>query len=409
MKKKILFPVLFLLLCFCLLLSGCDAGQAEEATKGQITTGGTTKDYTEEQPTGTAPNEPTTEGQTTGTEPKPNEPTTETQTTGGDQTVEEPKNQNQWTYKTDANGVVVRELTIKAKKSGTPLEIVQLTDIHFNYCNEEDLKDAVLKSTYENRKWLRIDPAKNKNGSLTNALRCLEYAEGADQLVVTGDIYDYLSQGVIELAKEHIFDRFPNVIACAGNHEAIRQMQGTVEDTTSWEYRMELLKNSWPHDVDYYSKVLDERVMLIQMNNASDSTLKYGCFWDHQLEKLQKDLELAREKDYTVLLFYHIPLATGDPAYFETTALLVGDTNNTTVNFYTGGIGNHSQGTSKAVYNLIANNADIIAGAFCGHKHCDFYTEIKAKNADGSAAVIPQYVLNGVAYGKGHVLKITVE
>lgn len=380
MKKKMLFPMLLLLLCFCLLLSGCDAEQTKEETGKNQTDALTSTEHN-----------------------------TEAQTTGGEPIVEEPKNQNQWTYKTDANEVVVRELTIKAKKSGTPLEIVQLTDIHFNYCNEEDLKDPVLKSTYENRKWLRIDPANNKNGSLTNAIRCLDYAAGADQLVVTGDIYDYLSQGVIELAKEHIFNRFPNVMACAGNHEALRQMQGTVEDTTSWEHRMELLKNSWPHDVDYYSKVLDERVMLIQMNNASDSNIKFGCFWDHQVEKLQKDLELAREKDYTVLLFYHIPLATGNPKDYSINALMVGDPVNSTINLYTGGVGNHSSGASKEVYDLITNNADIIAGAFCGHKHGDFYAEIKAKNADGSDAVIPQYVLNGVAYGKGHVLKITIE
>ena len=377
MKKRSYTPYLILLLCFCMLLAGCNS-----------------KDSTEQ------PSE-TDQAQET----------TNTPTTKEDDPVTPPENQykNLWEYKTEADGVTAREVTIKTQKGGDPLEIIQITDLHFNYCTEEDLKDPVLKSTYENRKWLRIDYANNKRGSLDNALRCLEYAKNADQLVVTGDILDYLSQGTLDLTKKHIFDAFPNVMACLGNHDAVRQMQGTVAENTTLEERMEILKSAWIHDADYYSKVLDERVMLIQMNNASDPSQKYGCFWDHQVEPLKNDLALAREKGYTVLLFYHIPLATGNPADYSITASMVGDKNGSVRNLYTQGVGKLSSGASKEVYNLITNNADIIGGAFCGHTHNDFYTEIKAKNADGTDAVIPQYVLMGVPYGKGNILRITVE
>ncbi|MBQ8431453.1 MAG: metallophosphoesterase [Clostridia bacterium] len=339
-----------------------------------------------------APPNQTTAPDATTTTPSPN-------TTQEDDPMPTP-NSLMWEYTTDADGVVVRDLTINTAKGGDPLTILQITDLHFNYCNQQDLDEAdpVILSTLEKRTWL-------KDGkSVANTLRCLAYAENAEQLVVTGDILDYLSHGTIELTKKHLFDPYPELLACLGNHEPVRQMQGTVADTTSFESRMERLQAIWPHDIYYASKVLDERVMLIQLDNGST-----GEFWESQIEPFQKDLALAREKGYTVLLFYHIPLSTGNVADYNNVALMVGDKNNSSWNFYTKGIGNLSTGASKTIYDLIVNNADIIAGAFCGHKHSDFYTEIKAKTADGADAIIPQYVLIGVPYGKGHVLRITVK
>ena len=320
--------------------------------------------------------------------------------------METPENKykNYWKYETLSGGMTVRYVNIKTEKGGDPIEIVQLTDIHFNYCTEEDLKDPVLKSTYENRKWLKIDYANNKRGSLDNAVRCLEYAKDADQLVVTGDVMDYLSNGTLALTKQYIFDPFPGAMVNVGNHEPVRQMQGTVAENTTLESRLAILQENWIHDIYYSSKVLGDKVMLIQMDNGST-----GEFWPSQVEPFKKDLATAREKGYTVLLFYHIPLATGNPADYNATAIVVGDKNGSVRNLYTKGVGNHSMGASKEIYQLITNNADIIAGGFCGHTHNDFYTEIKAKTASGEATVIPQYILIGVPYGKGHALKITVE
>lgn len=308
-----------------------------------------------------------------------------------------------WEYSEDAAGVVIRDLTVNTKKGGEPLNILQITDLHFNYCNKQDFDEAnpVVMSTYQHRTWLA-------NGkSVANTLRCLEYAKGIDQLVVTGDIMDYLSWGCIELTKTHLFDKYPGIMACLGNHEPVRQMQGTVEDPTTLESRLDILQQNWPHDIYYYSKILDERVMLIQMDNGST-----GEFWESQVEPFRADLALAREKGYTVLLFYHIPISTGNYRDYKVEAIRIGDKNASTFDFYTSGtriVGKNSKGASKQIYDLIVNNGDIIAGAFCGHKHNDYYTEILAKGADGSDAVIPQYVLLGVPYGKGHVLRITVK
>ena len=371
MKKYI--RTLIALLCGCLLMAGCTA----KGTEGDPLTSESAQE------------------------------TTNPLTTKEDDSVTTPENKykNLWVYSTQADGVTVRDVTVKTQKGGAALEIIQLTDLHFNYCNQQDLdeNDPVLMSTYENRTWL-------KNGkSVENTLKCLEYAKKADQLVITGDILDYLSHGTLELTQKYIFDAYPSVMACLGNHDAVRQMQGTVAETTSLAERLEIVKAAWIHDTEYLSKVLDERVMLIQMDNASDPAQKYGCFSERQAELLKSDLKLAREKGYTVLLFYHIPLATGNPADYTATASMVGDKNGSVRNLYTNGVGTLSTGASKEVYDLITGNADIIGGAFCGHTHNDFYTEIRAKNADGTNAVIPQYVLMGVPYGKGHILRITVE
>ena len=80
-----------------------------------------------------------------------------------------------------------------------------------------------------------------------------------------------------------------------------------------------------------------------------------------------------------------------------------------TFNFFTYGVGYSSTGPDKKIYELIVNNGDIIKGAFCGHLHSDFYTEIAAKTPDGGRTVIPQYVLCGEPYNEGHALKIIVK
>ena len=316
----------------------------------------------------------------------------------------EPQYKNMWTYSTASDGVIVRDVKIKAQKSGDPLTVIQLSDIHFNFINEQDRQEnhELTVGSYNDLNF-------QKDGKqLNNLSRCLAYAEGADQLIITGDAISYLSHGNLQAVHTYIWDKYPEALITLGNHDLIRSWNGAADESATKSERYAIVEQYWKHDLFYSSKVLDERVMLIQMDNAS-SNVSWGEFLESQIEPLRADLALAREKGYTVLLFYHIPLSTGKAQDYRTDALRVGDKNTATVNFYTNGIGNLSTGASKKVYELIVNNADIIAGTFCGHKHSDFYTEIKARNADGTEAVIPQYVLMGLFYEKGHVLRITVE
>ena len=92
--------------------------------------------------------------------------------------------ESSWIYQDGSDGVYVRELNIETNLGGPSVEIIQMTDFHFNYCNAQDFAEnnPVIMSTYENRTWLA------NGGSVDEAQRCLAYAEAADQIVVTGDI-----------------------------------------------------------------------------------------------------------------------------------------------------------------------------------------------------------------------------
>ncbi len=319
-----------------------------------------------------------------------------------------------WTFSTDERtGISVRDVAISTAKGGNAVTIIQLTDVHLNYCTDADLQNPTLKSTWENRNWLRISREGDEyiSRSLKNLKSCLSFIDKVlpSQLVVTGDILDYLSEGGFELANEYIFNPYPNTLACLGNHEVYQRMQGEVEETVSLDERMDILKKRWFCDISYVSQVLADKVMLVVMDNASAGG--FGAFTEEQAERLERDIAVARENNYTVLLFYHIPLATENPQYKEAHAEshVQGDRGTAVWNFETRGIHSGSADEStKRTYKLIRSSADVIKGAFCGHKHNDFYTEIIATDISGEKTVIPQYILIGTPYGTGNALRITV-
>ena len=301
-----------------------------------------------------------------------------------------------------ANGLSVREVTIHSgSRDTTPVEIVQMSDFHFNFCNAKDFEEnnPSTMSTYYNR------DLKRNGASLPMALKCLEYGSMFDQAVITGDVIDYISNGNLELMKRYVWDAHPGILATLGNHDVVRVMglPTDVPDPTSLQSRYELLQKTWAHDVYYTSKVVKNKVMVIQLDNSQ-------ChFWDSQVAKLQADIATARSKGYTVLLFMHDFLSTGNPTDTAVSSFHVDDPSSATYDFYTKGIGYKASGATRQVYDLITNNADVIRGVFTGHMHSDFYTEIVAKTADGTQTTIPQYVLTGAFYDDGAVMRITVD
>ena len=329
-----------------------------------------------------------------------------------------------WSFSIDSDsGVMVRDVQINTRKGGEPVKIIQMTDLHLNYCTDEELKNPTLAGTWQNRVWQKVQRdgegayrnVNPKNFSIRNMESCIRYIdrEKPDQLVITGDIFDYLSEGNALLAKSYIFDRYPTALACLGNHEVVQQMQGDVAESLSLADRMAALEGIWRHDIHYVSKVLGDKVMLVVMDNCRGG--RYGSVSWTQEKKLRTDLAEAREKGYTVILFYHIPLATENPAYRSTCAeeYVKGDAGTAVWDFQTKGICSSAEDEATvAVYKLITSNADVIAAAFCGHKHNDYVTEINATDAVGERRVIPQYILIGTVYGgssiKGNVLRITV-
>lgn len=309
-----------------------------------------------------------------------------------------------WIYQL-GDGVMIREVEIDSGKGGDAVEIVQLSDTHFNYCNEEDLKDPVLASTWANRRAFRYP------GTQPALLNSIEYAGYADQIVVTGDAIDYLSTGCVDLLNKYLWDQYPETLIPLGNHEPVKKMQGDVAETTTVAQRYEELAKYWKHDLYYTEKILKndegiEKVMIIQMDNSQNK------FWDSQVPLLEASVAKAKEKNIPILLFAHIPLSTRNPEDEVHYAIRINDGSGDPANFYTSFIGYNASGASKQIYDIITMNPDVFKGYFCGHWHCDYYTEIWSKNADGTDnkdVVIPQYVLTGSAYDKGHALKITVK
>lgn len=301
-------------------------------------------------------------------------------------------------------GPYVRDVTIKSRKPGTdPVEIVQTSDTHFNLVNEldEQEKNPSVMSTKENRKWLAGGQA------VTPVRKSLDYAKYADQTVVTGDILDYLSHGCKQLTIENLFRLDTDILACLGGHDITRVMEGTVADSSSYESRIDILREFWPHDVYYKSKVIKDKVMCIALDNGSSK------FWDEQIPQLEADIKRARENGYVILIFEHEPLSTRNPD--ETAVVPLSGDKNDSENFSNAFMGREgSSGATLEVYNLITQNADVVRGVFCGHWHNDYYSEIIASYTDENGnkidTVIPQYVSTATVYDNvGHVIKITVE
>ena len=312
---------------------------------------------------------------------------------------------NEWRYtQFERSALTVREIEIDSGKGGEPVVIVNIADPHFNAYTENDLKEPALASTIEYRKW------QAGGASVPNFERCIDYAKSvsADQVVISGDVLDFLSEGCVKLMKEHIWDKYPDTLVCMGNHDTAKKVQGKVEDTSTIRSKLELLQKVWNHDIRYESRVLKNKVLLIVMDNATEYDFGHKGFFAEQIEPLQADLIRARKNDWKVLIFYHVPISTEDKTKDPVVSSMVGDKNVHTVNFAHIGIASYTDGATGEIYRMIVSNADIIGGCFCGHLHSDFYTEIKAADANGEPDVIPQYVLIGTPYDKGHVIKIVV-
>ena len=306
---------------------------------------------------------------------------------------------------TAPNGATVREVHIDA---GLKKEVIigHISDVHLNYCNAQDFAqaDPVIMSTYENRKWCA-------NGETVPKLRnCTEALGKTDKTVFNGDTLDYISHGTMELMQNEVWDKFPGVIATVGGHELSRKMQGTVEDNLSRDERIQIIKDYWKHDIYYVSELLCDKVLIIGMLND------LATYTQQQYEKLAADLQYARDNGYIVLIFAHEPMITMNEKYAKVTAedaITVGDDSVFPCDFYYGTengdilVGSHKcDDTTKAVYEIIVNSADVVKGIFAGHYHNDMYLEISASTPDGDSRIIPEYIHTASAYDNGHVMKI---
>lgn len=306
----------------------------------------------------------------------------------------------------EQSGLYVRDVTLHL---GIDEEICigLLNDVHLNYCNQQDFLEAnpVTMSTYQNRQFCA------GAACLPKLHNCMAALEGADAVVLNGDTMDYLSHGTVELMQKEVFQKYPEVIATVGGHERERRMQGTVPEQDTYEDRMQHLQGFWAHDIYYTSKCIKNQVLVIGLCNDM------ARFTAEQHQKLQADLESARQKGWRVLLFMHEPIATGNPAHANIAladVMLLGDRGGFPLDYCFGADqtlpGNPAcDADTLATYNTILNSADVIKGVFVGHRHSDMHLEILARTPDGAAAVIPQFVHNATAYHNGHLMRIFIK
>ena len=302
-------------------------------------------------------------------------------------------------YKTAA-GTRVREIHIDAVTPGKKTVVAGLCDMHINYVNEEDENDAEIQYTNKTRYW-------GYGNSLTQrALFGMAFADIYDQCIIAGDILDYMSMGATRMVIEGIIKPYPDVLMTPGGHDITKNMETGFRDVLPVEERRAHLQSFWPHDLFYASKVVNDSVLCVAIDNGA------GTYLDCQVEKLKADVELARKNGYTLLMFQHEPIATDIEKYENTSCL---DTNcaapvKQNFNFRgpnnIGGIDREVSEATRKIFEIIKSSPDVIKGVFSGHRHYNFYYEITAD--DGT--LIPQYVMRASAYDEyGNIAKIVVE
>lgn len=298
--------------------------------------------------------------------------------------------------------LMVREIEVLSGKGGEPIGILQISDMHLNAMNQRDWEEnnPSVMSTREYRTAFR------DRYTVPNAVRAMELAQFYDQVILTGDIIDYLTYGSLELMRELVWEPCRTAMAAVGGHDITRVMQGRVPDPSTLESRYGILGQYWRHDLFYSSKVLGNKVMVIQMNNGESR------YYDFQVKKLAGDMEKARKENLILLIFQHEPLCTRNPEESHVEPVRIGDPDGDR-NFCTGHLGwKPLEKATEDMYRLITENGDIIKGIFCGHEHSTLYTEILASYTEKGIrkeTVIPQYVDQGNLYDDGHVVIITVK
>ena len=313
-------------------------------------------------------------------------------------------------YRIKENGLVVRRVFIRNEKMQEPMHILLLSDTHLSTWNIRDFEEknpCVLECIDKRRSTFRREDA------LENTERIMSYAHLFDKVIVAGDVIDYLTWGAVDYIKRFIYDKAPDATILLGSHDVTRVMGHTLPDPTTLASREEIIQTVVKTDIYYHSEMLGENLLLISLNNGQSRYTKY------QAERLQKDIQKAKEQNLDILIFQHEPICTHNPKEKEITPLYISSTGSwyvtDTLNFcdYSKRIGGaESDETTMEVYRMITENADAVKGVFCGHWHNTAYTEIIGSFTEHGVKqekIIPQHIGNAAAYDKGHITVITVE
>ena len=309
-------------------------------------------------------------------------------------------------YKLKATGQTVCEYVLDLGLGDSGCEISVMGDTHFNNSIPEDDLDEETVYTKFKRTW-------GKGGAFVDRTRLgLQAANFSDQIILVGDIIDYLTKGAMQLTKKYIVDAYPDVMMTVAHHDMTKQMQTRRPNLLSNDERLAILQEIWPNDIHYAARDITDKITVVCLGNT---LVKYTA--DHY-EKLAADIKRARDEGRYLLLFQHEPISTGLEKDRECAACFNRNSNEiVTYNGYDDRMRickpDDTDEVNWKIKALITENADVIKGLFVGHEHIQVYNEIPASyEKDGARveAVIPQHIVACAAYyPEGYYMRIIVK
>ena len=333
------------------------------------------------------------------------------------------------------NGVRITETEIDSLKNDANSESVKIAffaDTHFvGTLTENDEQKQHLVDLYE----LRKNTFRNTVNSTPISLA---FGDLFDRTVIGGDLFDFYSEGNMNLYKSVVSDNYPDVLTLLGNHEAAEGFSGISPETPTpladiyadlnerifgygsikTQGSFETLEQAEQFNDIYLAHNLvkdskgNEKVLLLMMD---DQNYTYQ-FDEFHFDRLEFYFQYAKENKIPILIFQHVPLCTGNATEIISPYDVIKNGNGVGSNWGLSGspaLPGHSyhdthHPMTNRVYDLITNNADVVKGVFTGHEHNNIYTEIVAKNSDGTSAIIPQYTIAG-NYFYSNINLITVK
>lgn len=328
------------------------------------------------------------------------------------------------------SGILFMETTIDLGLGlDEPIEFISFGDQHFKYMSGLDLENPEIMYTAKKRKD-SVNPIR-KHYQASQAM--MEYASMFDYTMFAGDTVDFFSHGSLDIAKDVLFDKSPDSLVAIGYHDyVVYTMSGRNSKEFDQRAAKDVIRGYYPNDITYASyDVPGTPIKVVYMDDSRNGQF----YWSDGIQnKFAADIEDARENGKYIFVLKHEGTCTNDEDQEISKGFITGDPNDKNSigyenyekqmdykicggNVWLGDITgkeNYDQvkGT-RAVYDLLFHNADVIKGVFHGHVHANYVTEIKADYTDENGEVvettIPQYssMLNNFDYGMG--IKIIIK
>ena len=253
-----------------------------------------------------------------------------------------------------------------------PVKILQVTDIHLTYANEQDTEfhQDFMKVRYETFYNEGGKPPYNPKEYFEMAIK---YANDNDCLLVnTGDCYDILTKGNVETYKQ--ITKGVDMMFTPGGHEHQWQCVRVMEEPYPYieETRPKVQEIFKEHNLDLTSRVVNG-VNIVCMDNSLD------YYSPKTLELFKKELE----KGLPVIVFSHDPIWD---KMLEHTAPYHPNVRLTEKDYK----------ASHETIDILLKNPLVIA-TFSGHNHVDMEREIEGKL---------HYSTAGLFKGKARLIEI---